>query len=168
MTPYPLIRVSVSRSLLEKWRLESYPIDRSECTLSAHVQRACSRAPSNAPLTRKPALLAILLTGTFGTLIHLLRADHLRNSLESKGLCVTGKRLTLGSTAGGRTAADRTGRWCTTSGLRQLSAPAPSYGRERASRSCVYGKPITERRRSGYSQSTLGVDSYFKRRIFEL
>lgn len=46
-TPYPLIRVSVSRSLLEKWRRESCPIDCSESTLSAHVQRTCSRAPSN-------------------------------------------------------------------------------------------------------------------------
>lgn len=46
LTPYPQIRVSVSRSLLEKWRRESCPIDRSECTPSAHVQRACSRAPS--------------------------------------------------------------------------------------------------------------------------
>lgn len=109
-------------------------------------------------LTRKLALLAILLTGTFETLIHLLRDDHLRDSLESKGLCVTDKRLILGSTAGDRTAADRTGRWCTTSGLRQLSAPAPSYGRERASHSRVYDKPITERRRSTSSQSALVVE----------
>lgn len=116
-------------------------------------------AERRAPLLpRKSALLAILLTGTFETLIHLLRADHLRDSLESKGLCVTGERLILGSRAGDRTASDRTGRWCTTSGLRQLSAPAPSYGRERASHSRVYGEPITERRRSGSSQSALGVE----------
>lgn len=84
--PVPPIRVSVSRSLLEKWRRESCPIDRSECALTAHARRARSRAPSNLLLTSQPALLAILLTGTSRALIHRLGADHLRDNPEPKGL----------------------------------------------------------------------------------
>ncbi|KAH0511005.1 Aurora kinase A [Microtus ochrogaster] len=84
--PVPPIRVSVSRSLLEKWRRESCLIDCSECALTAHARRVRSRAPSNLPITRQPALLAILLTGTFRTLIHRLRADHLRDNPEPTGL----------------------------------------------------------------------------------
>lgn len=84
--PVPPIRVSVSCSLLEKWRGESCPIDRSECALTAHARRAHSRTPSNFLLTRQAALLAILLTATSRTLIHRLQADHLRDNPEPKGL----------------------------------------------------------------------------------
>lgn len=156
--PVPPIRVSVSRSLLQKWRRESCPIDRSECALTAHARRARSRAPSNLLLTRQPVLLAILLTGTFRALIHRLGADHLRDNPEPKGLLCDRQTPDPGE-HGERQNGHRSDRQLAHH-FRALTAQcacAPAtHGPDRASHRRVHGEPITGQCRFASSQSAFG------------
>lgn len=104
--------LSVSRSLLEKWRRESCPINRSVRTFIAHAQRASRRAlryrsaPLNLLLPFSPSYLGARPKDS-----HLLQLYLLRDDPDAKELLLCGQMSNPENTAGARTATGVSGRW---------------------------------------------------------
>lgn len=154
---YPLVRLSASCSLPEKWTPKPCRIDRSERTATAHAPRAPRRAPCYRSAHSGQPRLAILRTGAFEESVHFLRLYPLRGSPDAEGLL---SHRANAASRRARRAPERPGVCgavgsATSGALRNKCACAPWAPARNATRR----EPMKRQRLSSPGQSAFGAES---------